>query len=98
MKITVSELKALIRESIEEVYMEEDDGGDGGGSDDSASEAAVVEAIMEKYMGFKKLKKSLAHKKGIKNPGGLAAWIGRKKYGKKKFQAAAAKGESPAKK
>ena len=34
---------------------------------------------------FKKLKKSLASK-GAKDPGALAAYIGRKKYGKKKFQ------------
>ena len=43
------------------------------------------------YMGFAKLKSKLAKKKGIKTPGALAAWIGRKKYGKKKFQKAAAK-------
>ncbi len=33
---------------------------------------------------FSNLKKSLASK-GAKNPGALAAYIGRKKYGKKKF-------------
>lgn len=33
---------------------------------------------------FKSLKRKLA-KKGAKNPGALAAWIGRKKYGKKRF-------------
>jgi len=33
---------------------------------------------------FKKLKGKLASK-GAKNPGALAAYIGRKKYGKKKF-------------
>ena len=33
---------------------------------------------------FAALKKGLA-KKGAKNPGALAAWIGRKKYGTKKF-------------
>ena len=38
---------------------------------------------------FKKLTKSL---KGARNPKALAAWIGRKKYGKKKFQKLAAKG------
>lgn len=43
------------------------------------------------YVGFEKLKKQLAAK-GAKNPAGLAAHIGRKKYGKKKFQRAAAKG------
>lgn len=33
---------------------------------------------------FKKLSTSLG-KKGATNPDALAAWIGRKKYGKKKF-------------
>ena len=47
-------------------------------------------------MGFKKLTKSLASK-GADDPKALAAWIGRKKYGKKKFQAAAAKGKKLAK-
>jgi len=44
------------------------------------------------YVGFDKLKGKLA-KKGAKTPGALAAWIGRKKYGKGKFQKAAAKGK-----
>lgn len=44
------------------------------------------------YVGFDNLKKKLAAK-GIKNPGGLAAKIGRAKYGAKKFNAAAASGK-----
>ena len=40
---------------------------------------------------FKQLSKSLKGK-GVKDPAALAAWIGRKKYGKKKFQGMAAKG------
>ena len=47
-------------------------------------------------MGFKKLKKlkkSLSGK-GVKDPGAVAASIGRKKYGKGKFQKAAANGKS----
>ena len=40
---------------------------------------------------FKALKGALAAR-GAKKPGGLAAWIGRKKYGKAKFQKMAAKG------
>ena len=44
---------------------------------------------------FKKLKAKLA-KKGVKNPGGLAASIGRKKYGPKKYAKMAAKGRSRA--
>jgi len=44
---------------------------------------------------FQKLKKELS-KEGVKNPGALAASIGRKKYGKKKFQQMAAKGRKRA--
>jgi hypothetical protein len=51
-----------------------------------------IEAIAEAYMGFEKTTKALASK-GAKNPAALAAWIGRKKYGKEKFQAAAAAGK-----
>ena len=42
---------------------------------------------------FKKLKKDLGDE-GAKDPAALASWIGRKKYGKKKFQNMAAAGES----
>jgi hypothetical protein len=45
------------------------------------------------YTGFSKLAKDLA-KKGVRDPKALAASIGRKKYGKAKFQAAAAAGKS----
>lgn len=44
---------------------------------------------------FAKLKSSFAHRRGknkVSNPGGLAAYIGRKKYGKARFQKLAAKG------
>lgn len=44
------------------------------------------------YEGFAKLKGELASKPGIKNPGAVAASIGRKKYGKAKFQKAASSG------
>lgn len=40
---------------------------------------------------FKRLKKALG-KKGARSPGALAAWIGRKKYGKKRFAKLSAKG------
>lgn len=40
---------------------------------------------------FDRLKGKL-RRKGVKKPGALAAWIGRKKYGKRKFQKMAAKG------
>lgn len=34
---------------------------------------------------FKALKSKLSHRKGVTNPGALAAWIGRRKYGAKRF-------------
>ena len=41
---------------------------------------------------FKELAHSFAHK-GIENPGALAAKIGRKKYGKQRFQKLASRGK-----
>lgn len=41
---------------------------------------------------FAQLKSKLG-KKGAKNPGALAAWIGRKKYGNKKFAKLSAGGK-----
>jgi hypothetical protein len=45
------------------------------------------------YVGFSRLKGKLAAQ-GVRNPGGLAAKIGRKKYGKAAFQKRAAAGKS----
>lgn len=42
---------------------------------------------------FAALKESLAKKPGVTNPGGLAAFIGRKKFGTKAMSAMAAKGQ-----
>ena len=42
------------------------------------------------YVGFSKLKSQIAAKGGVRDPGAVAASIGRKKYGKRKFQKAAA--------
>lgn len=44
------------------------------------------------YQGFEKVKASAAAS-GARDPGAVAAAIGRKKYGKKKFQKAAAEGK-----
>ncbi|MGA0164596.1 MAG: hypothetical protein ACO3LE_10205, partial [Bdellovibrionota bacterium] len=51
-----------------------------------------VEPITEKYMGFKAVM-AAAKKGGARDPAAVAAAIGRKKYGKEKFQAAAAAGK-----
>jgi hypothetical protein len=40
---------------------------------------------------FKRLTKTLS-RKGIRNPKALAAWIGRRKWGKKRFAKLSAKG------
>lgn len=42
---------------------------------------------------FKRLKETLAKEKGIKDPGALAASIGREKYGAKKMASLAQKGK-----
>lgn len=41
---------------------------------------------------FAALKAQLADRKGVSNPGALAAYIGRKKYGASKMASMAAKG------
>ncbi len=46
------------------------------------------------YVGFKALEGQLAHEKGVTNPAALAASIGRKKYGAKQMNHAAASGTS----
>ena len=45
-------------------------------------------------MGFNKLKASIASKGNVRNPGAVAASIGREKYGAEKFQHAAATGHA----
>lgn len=45
---------------------------------------------------FDKLAGKLAHRKGVTDPKGLAAYIGRKVYGKGKFQKMAAAGRRAA--
>lgn len=47
----------------------------------------------EAHIGFDKLKAKLSHQKGVKNPGGLAASIGRQKYGDKGMAKKAAAGK-----
>jgi hypothetical protein len=46
------------------------------------------------YVGFSKLKAKIARRGGVRDPGAVAAAIGRKKYGAARFQRAAAKGKS----
>lgn len=38
-----------------------------------------------KGLRFQALKEKLSHKKGVTNAAALSAWIGRKKFGAKKF-------------
>lgn len=83
-KLDKEDFKLLRKEEAEEIVEESDL--------DLEFTAEELDAIAEAYMGFEKTTKSLAAK-GAKNPKALAAWIGRKKYGKEKFQAAAAAGK-----
>ncbi len=45
------------------------------------------------YVGFKKLEKKIEKRGDVRDAGAVAASIGREKYGKEKFQRAAAKGK-----
>lgn len=77
---------------------DEDDDQEGNEEDMKKAVAAFeagedVEAICKKHVGFAKLKGKLASK-GAKNPGALAAYIGKAKYGAKKMAAAAGKGKA----
>lgn len=45
---------------------------------------------------FAALKAKLGGRKGVTNPGALAAYIGRKKYGKSRFQGMASRGKKRA--
>ena len=55
--------------------------------------ARVEQQLAEKYMGFKKTAAAVAKGGSAKDPEAVAASIGRKKYGKEKFQKAAAAGK-----
>lgn len=46
------------------------------------------------YVGFDRLKGQLAQRPGVTNPAGIAATVGRRKYGAKAMQHAAATGHS----
>lgn len=52
-----------------------------------------VKAKLGSGKRFHKLKEELAERPGVRNPGALAASIGRKKYGKSRFQSLAAHGK-----
>lgn len=53
----------------------------------------AVRSLEEKYMGFKKTVAAVKKGGSAEDPEAVAASIGRKKYGKKKFQKAAAQGK-----
>lgn len=55
--------------------------------------ARVEQQLAEKYMGFKKTVAAIKKGGSAENPEAVAAAIGRKKYGKAKFQKAAAAGK-----
>ena len=48
----------------------------------------------DEHIGFEKLKEKLAHRKGVRDPGAVAAAIGREKYGKAGMAKKAAAGRA----
>jgi hypothetical protein len=54
---------------------------------------SMEQVVNEKYMGFKKTVAAIKKGGGAEDPEAVAAAIGRKKYGKEKFQKAAAAGK-----
>lgn len=54
----------------------------------------MAQAPLGSGQRFAALKSKLAGRPGVKNPGALAAAIGRKKYGTKKFAALGEKGRA----
>lgn len=53
----------------------------------------MAEAKLGTGARFNKLTKALENRKGVTKPKGLAAYIGREKYGKEKFQKLAENGK-----
>lgn len=70
----------------------DDDHDDDEDDEDESTAPRPKTALGERRIGFDKLKAQLGAK-GAKDPGGLAADIGRKKYGTARFQSAASKGK-----
>ncbi len=64
-----------------------------GGLDEDIEIAIDTILQSEEYVGFKKLSKKIGKSGKAKDPDAVAAAIGRKKYGKAKFQKAAAVGK-----
>jgi hypothetical protein len=58
--------------------------------------ALLAKGSMEPGGGgrFARLKRKLAKRRDVRDPGALAAWIGRRKYGNKRFQEMAAAGKA----
>jgi len=82
----------LDHDAMDMVLFGDDDDDDHEGPADDDDRDDDDDEKDEAYMGFDRLKGKPAHQ-GAEDPGALAASIGRKKYGKAKFQHAAAKGK-----
>ena len=60
------------------------------------ADCGCSECMIQQESAFSKLEKKLSHQKGVTNPAGLAAKIGRDKYGKKGMEKKAAAGRKKA--
>ncbi len=76
----------------EEEDDETDEAADYSRSGGNASGLRTQTALGEERLGFKKLKGKLSHQSGVRDPGALAASIGRRKYGAKGMAAKSAAG------
>lgn len=77
--------------------MKDDSAKDGMAEPDADDKKPAAKGKSMKLGGggrFATLKAQLADKKGVSNPGALAAYIGREKYGAKKMGKMAAKGKA----
>jgi hypothetical protein len=85
-------MKKMEMDDEEDEMDDEDDEDEMEDDDEEDDEEDDEKKMNEKYMGFKAVM-AAAKKGGARDPAAVAAAIGRKKYGKEKFQAAAAAGK-----
>lgn len=89
-----------VKRAFDEIFKPESKNGDEGNTDcvgDALSSIAAdvrmrYSSAADEHIGFSKLKSKLSHEKGVRDPGAVAAAIGRRKYGKKGMEKKAAEG------
>lgn len=89
------DIKKLAKDQKKDVdsYKKDKDSKDDCSEDVKESTNFYKEMMGESHEGFAKVEKQVAKNPKVKDPGAVAASIGRKKYGKEKFQKMAAAGK-----